>query len=89
MEVDAVSYLYVVATNKEVLVTVRAKELVRDEFKIACELRGATMSGLLHQFMVRTIREEKDAAPQAFVTRGVKATTVHLSQGHRSKRKAR
>lgn len=59
------SYLYVVAT-KEVLVTVRIAEPVRDEFKRAAELRGSTMSGLIHQFIVRTIREEKADSPQAF-----------------------
>lgn len=52
------SYLYVVATNKDVLVTVRIAESVRDDFKRAAELRGATMSGLMHQYIVRTIREE-------------------------------
>lgn len=59
-------YLYNVPTKKEVLVTVRISEKVRDQFKIACELRGASMSSLLHQFIVRTIREEKDLTPSAF-----------------------
>ena len=45
---------------KERLVNVRLKEKTHQEFKIACELRGASMSSLLHQFIVRTIREEKE-----------------------------
>lgn len=52
---------------KERLVNVRLKEQTHKEFKIACDLRGASMSSLLHQFIVRTIREEKEASPQSFV----------------------
>lgn len=59
-------YLYSVATKKEVLVTIRIAENVRDEFKMAAELRGATMSGLMHQFITRTIREEKQLSPDTF-----------------------
>lgn len=59
-------YLYDVATKKEVLVTIRIAENVRDEFKKAAELRGATMSGLMHQFIIRTIREEKQMSPHEF-----------------------
>ena len=58
-------YLYIVAT-KEVLVTVRIAPEVRDQFKRAAELRGSTMSGLMHQFIVRTIREEREIEPRAF-----------------------
>jgi hypothetical protein len=52
--------------NKEVLINIRLKPETREEFRIAAELRGATMSGLLHQFIVRTIREEKERDPEAF-----------------------
>lgn len=51
---------------KEVMINVRLAEAVREEFKIAAELRGASMAGLLHQFIVKTIREEKEREPQAF-----------------------
>lgn len=60
------NYLYNVATNKEVLLTIRVTESVRDDFKKAAELRGATMSGLMHQFIVMTIRQEKAEAPHEF-----------------------
>ena len=52
--------------NKEVLINIRLKPETREEFRISAELRGATMSGLLHQFIVRTIREEKERDPDAF-----------------------
>jgi hypothetical protein len=52
--------------NKEVLVNVRLRPETREEFRIAAGLRGATMSSLLHQFIVRTIREEKEREPNAF-----------------------
>ena len=64
-------YLYNVATKKEVLVTIRISENTRDEFKIAAELRGSTMSGLLHQWIIRTIREEKQMSPQNFQPRHI------------------
>lgn len=63
------NYLYNVATNKEVLVTIRVAENVREEFKKAAELRGSTMSGLMHQFIIRTIREEKQMSPHVFATK--------------------
>ena len=53
--------------KKDVLVNLRLKPKTRDEFKVAAELRGASMSGLLHQFIVKTIREEKERTPEAFV----------------------
>lgn len=52
--------------DKKVILNLRLKSETRDDFAIAAELRGATMSGLLHQFIVRTIREEKEAAPHQF-----------------------
>lgn len=57
------------STNKEVLINLRVRPEVRDEFKLAAELRGATMSGLLHQFIFRIIREEKIENPEAFEER--------------------
>lgn len=48
------------------LVTVRIAETTLLEFKAAAELRGAGMSGLLHQYIVKTIREEKERSPEQF-----------------------
>jgi hypothetical protein len=52
--------------SKDKLVNIRMKPLTREEFRVAAELRGATMSGLLHQFIVKTIREEKERNPEMF-----------------------
>lgn len=57
--------------QKERLVNVRLTPRTHEEFKIACELRGASMSSLLHQYIVRTIREEKEIAPKAFKTQTI------------------
>lgn len=73
------SYLYNVATNKDVLITVRIAPEVRDQFKKAAELRGSTMSGLMHQFIVRTIREEKQTSPGEFTVQGVRSAEVRLA----------
>jgi hypothetical protein len=51
---------------KEAWLNVRIREDVRDEFKLAAELRGASMSGLLTMFIYRVIREEKGKNPEAF-----------------------
>jgi hypothetical protein len=60
------SILKCVANPKDKMVNVRLTPAVHDQFKIACELRGASMSSLLHQFIVRTIREERELDPKAF-----------------------
>lgn len=55
------------AKTKTVLINLRIAESVRDGFKIVADLRGATLSGLIHQFIVKSIREEKERDPRAFV----------------------
>jgi antitoxin component of RelBE/YafQ-DinJ toxin-antitoxin module len=39
---------------------------VREEFKLAAALRGATMSSLFHQYAFQIIREEQERYPAAF-----------------------
>jgi hypothetical protein len=70
--------------NKEVLINIRLKPETREEFRISAELRGATMSGLLHQFIVRTIREEKERDPKAFANLQGSSQTeeIHLADKH-------
>lgn len=38
----------------------------RDEFKAAAEIRGATMSSLIHQYIFQVIREAKRDTPIEF-----------------------
>lgn len=61
--------LVIVASPKTRMVNVRLTEQVHEDFKIACELRGVSMSSLMHQFVIRTIREERELDPKAFVRR--------------------
>lgn len=61
---------------KKTILNLRLRPEVRDDFATAAELRGASMSGLLHQFIVRVIREEKDIAPQEFKENGIGAVKV-------------
>lgn len=56
----------VMTLKKEVNLNVRIRSDVRDDFKIVAELRGISVSGLLHQYMVKLIREEKERDPEAF-----------------------
>lgn len=55
-----------VSSRKERMINVRLSSVVHDQFKIACRLRGGSMSSILHQFIVRTIREERELEPNAF-----------------------
>lgn len=52
--------------SKTKMINVRLTDQTHEDFRIAAELRGASMSSLLHQFVVRTIREEKEREPKAF-----------------------
>lgn len=52
--------------SKEKLLTVRVKPQVLRDFRIAADLQGASMSALVHMFVIRTIREHKEANPKAF-----------------------
>lgn len=58
-------YLYR-AMGKKSLLTVRLEPEKLLEFQAACDLRGVTMSSWTHQFIVRTIREEKDKDAEEF-----------------------
>ncbi len=53
-------------SGKEININVRVRRDVREDFKIVAELRGASMSSLIHQFMVKCIREEKKISPESF-----------------------
>lgn len=57
-----------VVSAKVKMINVRLTPEVHDAFKIACELRGVSMSSFLHQTVVKAIREEKEREPQAFDT---------------------
>jgi hypothetical protein len=50
------------------------------DFKIVAELRGATMSGLVHQWIVKAIHEEKESRPGAF-TQKVGSTVKAVKGG--------
>ena len=51
---------------KEKLFTVRVTDDKLDDFKVVGELRGLSMSAMVHQFIVQAIREEKTKHPEAF-----------------------
>ena len=54
--------------KKTSLMNLKIKPEIHQEFRIAAELRGSTMSNLLHQFIVATVWEEKKKHPDAFAT---------------------
>lgn len=70
------------------LLTLKIDEKVKEDFRTAAALRGATMSSLIIQFIYRTIREEKEIAPKAFEPRGIPTIDLHLSTSSERKRKS-
>lgn len=58
--------MLIAMAEKKAILNLRVDPEVLKNFKIAAKLRGASMSGLIHQYIVRTIREEKADSPQAF-----------------------
>jgi hypothetical protein len=52
--------------SKTEMLTVKVAKVTYAEFQAACELRGISMSGLFHLYMVQTIREERDTSPGLF-----------------------
>lgn len=59
--------LRIVANTKKKLLTVRLDPEVHKDYKIAAKLRGGTMSNLVHMYLVRVVREEKERNPEAFI----------------------
>lgn len=53
-------------SKKEVRINARASEQTVHDLKIAARLRGLTVSSLVNLLVVKTIREEKAIAPEAF-----------------------
>jgi len=60
--------MYNVSTkkNKDVRINLKTTDQLRRDFQVAAELRGSTMSNLIHQFIVATIWDEKKKHPVAF-----------------------
>jgi len=81
--------LTLMASPKIKMINVRLAPNVHDDFKIACELRGASMSSLMHQFIFRTIREEREASPHAFkqAPMGILSTNIKLTKHDAAKLK--
>ena len=52
--------------NKEGLLTVRVTTEKLQEFQAACELEGLSMSGFVHQHIIKTIREVESRNPVLF-----------------------
>jgi antitoxin component of RelBE/YafQ-DinJ toxin-antitoxin module len=59
----------------------RIREDIKEELQIVAEMRGLTMSALIHSLIVKTIREEKEREPQAFRHKDVIVTVKKDSHG--------
>lgn len=80
-----------VASPKVKMINVRLTPEIHEDFKMACFLRGVSMSSFLHQTVVKTIREEKEREPQAFdkPVRGIPYTGKAKTPDETRERKAK
>ena len=77
--------------TKTKMLTVKVSPLVAKEFMAASKSRGGTMAGLIHMFVVRTIKEERDSNPEGFrkaLESGVRVAskTLTLKRGAKQKK---
>lgn len=70
----------IVSKNKGRMINVRLNDETHFEFKAAALLRGGTMSALLHQYIVKMIREEKERDRGEF-NRALKAVKIEALNG--------
>lgn len=63
--VKMLTYMIEDESERKLLTVKLDKETIAD-FQISAKSRGATMSSLVHQFVLKTIREEKERFPQKF-----------------------
>lgn len=75
--------------SRQSLLTVRLTPELMAEFYIAAELRGATRSSLVHQFIVKTIREERQQQPDAFTPERVNVALAEISEKSAAKKRGR
>jgi antitoxin component of RelBE/YafQ-DinJ toxin-antitoxin module len=73
--------------EKKAILNLRIEPSVLAEFKLAAKLRGASMSGLLHQFIARTIREEKAEMPHEFRVLRVRKANGKIAPGSESRKR--
>lgn len=65
---------------KSVKLNIRMSAEVRDDLHAVAILRGATASSLLHQYIVRITREEKQRSPAEFEAALTKARALNDTQ---------
>lgn len=65
--------------TKDVLFNLKINSQTREEFRLAAELEGLSMSALLHQFIVKKIHEQRQQHPAAF-------SSLDAPQGAKKKR---
>lgn len=58
--------IVVTRKKKESNLNIRITPQLREEARIAAELRGLSVSALVHQYLVKVVREEKERSPAAF-----------------------
>jgi hypothetical protein len=51
---------------KDTYLQLRIREDIKEDLRIVAELRGLSVSGLIHSQIVKMIREEKENSPQLF-----------------------
>ncbi len=64
----------VVTAQKGKFIQIRSTEALKKELQIVADLRGLSMSSLIHSLIKQAIREEKEREPKAFILTPIHST---------------
>ncbi len=67
--------------TKTTSINLRISPEFREEIEMLAEYHGLTMSSYAHSLLVKAVRREREATPEAFAVKrsGVKTAEVHLA----------
>jgi hypothetical protein len=75
--------------TKTRMLTCKVSPVTYKEYQVATKLKGGTMAGLIHMFVIRTIDEQRDSKPEAFqkaMHAGLPVKTLKLKRGSKQKK---
>lgn len=77
------------AKTRDVKMTLRVTQTLRDEFSACAKIQGVTVSSLFNQFMKKTILETKKAMPEEFETAYEEAVQEAADRSEEKKKEPR
>lgn len=66
MYLECINVVMTQTKAKATHLQIRIREDIKEDLRITSELKGLSVSGLVHSLIVKAVREEKEKEPQAF-----------------------